>query len=245
MNTAATLSEPTQRPDPRGDQGGCDIPHRFVRILAVLRALLGFGQRRIARLEQSGELTAEITRAFGMADWDKIWWDVTWGLLLLEALTDWVWQRVMKLRDGEDDAELEPGLPPPAKRKPRSKAASTQASEMPDNAAHPDDVQAEDDRFRTVDDIIAWMRVDAEWAVRQDPIGVTIADICRCLGVLPADLGAALWRDVRTVIATEGGSLSGLRDHMTERWCNVEGTVPPDLVACFASDPPATGPPFH
>src|SRR4051812_12773540 len=105
MSTAAALFEPTHSPDPLGDQGGYDIPHRFARIFAVLRALLGFGQRRIARLEQSGELTSATTRAFGMTDWDKIWWDVTWGLLLLEALTDWVKERVAKLRDGVDMQE--------------------------------------------------------------------------------------------------------------------------------------------
>jgi hypothetical protein len=242
MTTAAALSQPAPSPDPGGDQGGFVIPHRFSRILAVLRALLGFGQQRMTGLEQSGQVTAAITRAFGTTDWDHIWWDVTWGLLLLEALTDWVKQQVAKLRDGFDIQELP--LPPPPYKPARSKAARTQAAGTPDDAAQPDGVQEPDQRFETTDDLIAWMRVDAEWVVRQNTIGETVAEICRYLGALPADLGDALWRDIRTVIEAEGGSLRALRDHMTQAWRTIEGTVPPDFAACFTLDPPATGPPF-
>ena len=90
MSAANALAEPTPPPDPLGDQDDFVIPHRILRIFAVIRALLDFGHQRMGCLEQSGELTSAFTRAFGTADWDQIWWDITWGLLLLEALTDWV-----------------------------------------------------------------------------------------------------------------------------------------------------------
>ena len=61
--TAAALPQPPPSPDPGDDQSGFVIPHRFVRILAVLRALLGFGQQRMTGLEQSWpQLTAATTR---------------------------------------------------------------------------------------------------------------------------------------------------------------------------------------
>ena len=244
MTAAAALPQPTPSPDPGDDQDSLVIPHRFVRILAVLRALLGFGQQRMTGLEQSWpQLTSAITRAFGSTDWDKTWWDVTWGLLLLEALTDWLKDRLAKLRDGVDIEELL--LPPPPRRRSRSKAARAQAAEGQDNAAQPDAAQQEeDDRFRTTDDIVAWMRVDAELVVRHNTIGKTVAEICRYLGVHPAELGEDLWRDVRSVIEAEGGSLGALRDHLTQCWRTIEGTVPPNFASLFKPDPPATGPPF-
>src|SRR5690242_13166088 len=170
MSAANALAEPTPPPDPLGDQDDFVIPHRILRILAVIRALLDFGHQRMGYLEQSGELTSAFTRAFGSADWDKIWWDVTWGLLLLEALTERLKNCLAKLRDGGDIEEVL--LPPPPRRRSRSKAARPQTTDTQHDAAQPDAAQQEeDDPFRTVDDIIAWKRGDAEMVVRLQPIG--------------------------------------------------------------------------
>ena len=76
-------------------------------------------------------------------------------------------------------------------------------------------------------------------AVRRQPIGAVIADICRDLGIMP---NHPLWRELQLAIIGHGGNLARVTMDVTKRAIDaVVATWPPGMVLNW----PAPGPPFE
>ncbi len=79
-------------------------------------------------------------------------------------------------------------------------------------------------------------------AVRRQPIGAVIADICRDLGITPRH---PLWRELQLVIIREGGSLARLVSDMLDQVFPMPATIPARSPTLPRQIPAAacTGPP--
>ena len=190
------------------------------RLLAVVAALITFGQHLLAIL-QNRNLTAppvEIASRFRSVSLVQIITRITRGLIIAQALEARLLRRQAqpaatpverptsprespadrrpRRTDAEDDAELETGLP--------------SAREIAR-------------RFR------------------RRPVGAVIVEICRDLGINPQH---PMWREIQKAIMFHGGSMVRLLKHWMRHFRRMEEVVA--LEAAQASQPPlllATPPP--
>jgi hypothetical protein len=196
MTTAPTSASQTTSPDPQQDRPApsVDATTRTGRLLSLVRKLIDYGKQLAATLQQRSVTTnlADITRNFGTSDIARILASITRGLLLAAALEAKVASRPIRQPAAPDET-----APTPSRRQPRS--------------ASPEDRTAAE-----VDPRIANLPTPEDIAdqLRRRPAGAVIADICRLLGIVPAD---PLWREICHVVMENGGSFLKLYNEATDR----------------------------
>ena len=183
MTTAPTPAEPIAQPDPNpgGAAGG-----RVGRLLSLVRRLIDYGKELAASLQSHGAAIDPTTCAhrFGTCDLARIVARIMQGLHRANALEERLVRNGARL-----DAKPRPsgGLPP---CNPRTAQPTAGRADAADPGL---------ERLPTPEQIAA--------AVRRQPIGAVIADICRDLGILPSH---PLWRELSLEIIRHGGSLANL-----------------------------------
>ncbi len=228
MPTAPTSPSHATCPDPHQDRPApsADITTRTGRLLSLLRTLILYGKQLAATLQQrtSAANLADIARKFGTSDIPRILANITRGLLLAGALEAKVASRPVRQPAVPAEAEYTP-----SQRQPRTAPPKDRTAAEPDpriaNLPTPEDIA----------DLI-----------RRRPAGAVIADICRLLGIVPAD---PLWREICHVVMANGGSFLKLwKEAMHRIWtpllematAETRGEQPPLQPATVAA---ATGPP--
>ncbi len=196
MTTAPTSASQTTSPDPCPDRPAtsADTPTRTGRLLNLVRKLIDYGKQLVHTLQQRTATTnlADVTRNFGTSDIARIIASITRGLHLAAALE----AKVASRPDRQPAAPAETERAP-SHRQPRTAPPKTQTTEELDprlaNMPTPEDIAAQ---------------------LRGRPAGAVIADICRYLGIVPAD---PLWREICHVVMDNGGSFLKPYNEATDR----------------------------
>ena len=197
--TASISNEPVARQ--HRPAAGSDIVSRSTRVLWVLRALMDYGWDLVSAVQKRTGAFAlgQITCNFGTIDIARIVARIAHGLRLAAALEERLLERIAH---------------PPAPR-----AASVQrARAVP--LEKPNAGEAEATAFHLL--------TDAEIAaqVRRRPIGAVLADICRYLGIVPAD---PLWPDITFAVLENGSSIIDLVMNTLRRMTQGAIAASPDL----------------
>ena len=222
MSAASTTAERPNHPDPSPDPATAPAPtpSRTTRLLGLLRKLIDYGTELARALQQRPALTTLVTIAlhFGTRDIALILARIARGLELAYALEDKLVSRPLPETVAKDF------LRTPVARKPRTARPAAPRAPLPD--------------LPTAEEIAA--------ALRNRPAGEVIADICRDLGIVPAN---PLWREIMAVVNEFGGNFVRLFNAVTHRvfawstdpsWLANEGWAE---VQAQADSLYATGPP--
>jgi hypothetical protein len=209
--------------EPAPSSASADQPSRVGRLLDLVRRLIDYGKELAATFQRSDAATslATDTRGFGTSDVALILARIASGLRRAEALEARVLGNARRL---DAPRKPKPKTAPP-RRAPRAAAAARPARQDPRLADLP-----------TPEQIAA--------AVRRQPIGVVIADICRDLGITPSH---PLWPELRLLITRHGGSLIGLFRDICQRLLPVHRRGAPAAEPAPPTPAPArscTGPPW-
>ena len=179
-------------------------PTRSARLLSLVRRLIDHGRQFVATLRQAAAPTGHDTfnrglrSRFGTLDIALIIARITRGLCLAAALEDRIAASASRL----DRPRPVPAAPPqPRPVAPRAHAPHAERPSIPDLR---DDATLV--RLPTPEEIAA--------AVRRRPIGAVIADICRDLGIMPAD---PLWSELNQAILFNRGNAFRLFKDILER----------------------------
>jgi hypothetical protein len=188
-------------------------------LLDLVRKLIEYGKELAATLHQrAAENPYFAPLNFGTNDLAVALARITRGLLRAQALEE----RLARLaarpnrQPGPDAAKLS--------RKPRAARPAVQRAQVPDSPLA---------QMPTPREIAA--------AVRRQPIGAVIADICRDLAILP---NHPLWRELQNAIMKHGGSYVRLLKHVITRNYRLafEIAAPPEPASAFLRVPAPTGP---
>jgi hypothetical protein len=226
MSSAPTSASQTASPDPHQDRPApsADTTTKTGRLLGLVRKLIDYGKQLAATLQQRTAKLDDIICSFGTTDIARILASITRGLHLAAALEAKVANR--------------PVRPPAAP----AAATRTPSLRQPRTAPPKDQTAAE------VDPRVAAMPTPSEIAdqIRRRPAGAVIADICRHLGIVPAD---RLWQEISLVVMENGGNVVKMFNEAMYRICTrlrelaaaeKHGERPPYEPATVAA---ATGPP--
>ena len=187
----ATAALPNQ-PDPTPDLATAPAPveTRTTRLLGLLRKLIDYGTELARSLQQRPALATLVTIAlhFGTRDIALILARIARGLELAYALEDKLVSHPLPETVAKDF------LRAPVARKPRTARPAAPRPDLPD--------------LPTAEDIAA--------ALRDRPAGEVIADICRDLGIVPAN---PLWGEIMTVVNEYGGNFMRLMKTVMKRLC--------------------------
>ncbi len=203
MSGQPPTAERPDRPDPPQDRpvAGVQAPTRTGRLLGLLRKLIDYGKGLASTLQQRNPAApvAFNARGFGTIDIALILAHITRGLQLAAALEARVLRRVAHQEAGA----ASPREPAPAVGSAREAAPAAVSAPSPRN---PPAAQPADRRAKEADPRLALLPTPEEIAaeVRRRPICAIIADICRDLGIVPAN---PLWQDVTSALIENGGSL--------------------------------------
>lgn len=198
MPDAATLSEPTQAPGASRALRRA-VPAGVAHLLLVVRLLIGYASSLAMKVEEcaaAGDLT-QVAAPFGTLDPAAIIRRICRGLRRALALEELLNQRAAEGRD------IEP-IPPRAPAQRQSGGGESQGRGRRNGK------KADDDRLPSVAEIAAEVR-------RRSP-GAVIADICRDIGITPADLYGPEWEALRLAIAQYGGQLMCVFPAVKRRW---------------------------
>jgi hypothetical protein len=183
-------------------------------LLDLVRKLIEYGKELAATLHQRAAETPYFAPLnFGTNDVAVALARITRGLLRAQALQE----RLARLAARRPARQPAPHTAKP-KRKPRAVRPTVQRSPLA--------------RIPTPEEIAA--------AVRRQPIGAVIADICRDLAILPCH---PLWRELQTAIMKHGGSYVRLLKHVITRNYQLafEMAAPPETASAFLPVPAPTG----
>ena len=195
------------KPDSQQDRSGHAVPKNIAQLLYVVRILLEYGRHLAATLESRAARPgfSLIARPFGTANLPMILAHLTRGIMRAIALQSLLLKRAATGRDLE--------IKPPRLRSPRTTAKVEDGSVeeqsdqiIAERAEH--DAPIDPCRLPTM------QQIEAE--VRSRPIGRTIADICRDLGVIPAFCTRDFWDAVMLALACYDGSMLNLLEHMQD-----------------------------
>jgi hypothetical protein len=195
--TAALPDRPGSPPDPRLDPAAASAPapSRTGRLFGLLRKLIDYGKDLAHTLQQRTAATTLFTvaRHFGTRDIALILARITRGLLLANALE-------ARLVSRPERGVAAPAfvLAPPDRAQRTAQPAAHRAGGAASALA----------LVPTAQEIAA--------ALRHQPVGAVIADICRDLGIVPAH---PLWREVMLVVTEHGGSITKLFKATMDRVC--------------------------
>jgi hypothetical protein len=161
-------------------------PSRIGRLFGLVRKLIDYGKDLAHTLQQRTAATTLFTvaRNFGTSDIALILARITRGLLLANAL-----EARLVSRPERDVAAYALVRAPPDRARRTAQPAAHCAREAASALA----------LVPTAQQIAA--------ALRHQPVGAVIADICRDLGIVPAH---PLWREVMLVVTEHGGSITKL-----------------------------------
>ena len=214
MIDAASTASQTGTATPRSPEDA--------RLLAVVAALITFGQHLLAAL-QNRNLTAppiEIASRFRSVSLVQIITRITRGLIIARALEARLLRR-----------QAQPAAAP------TERPASTTPRETPADR-RPRRTDADDDA-----ELETGLPSAREIArrFRRRPVGAVIVEICRDLGINPQH---PMWREIQKAIMFHGGSMVRLLKHWMRHFRRLEEVVA--LEAAQAMQPPlllATPPP--
>jgi hypothetical protein len=224
MTTAPTSPNSTTDPHQDRPATSADPTTRTGRLLGLVRKLIDYGKQLAATLQQRTTKLDDIICSFGTRDIAWILASITRGLLLAAALEAKVASRPVR----------QPAAPAEAVRTPSVRLPRA----APPTDRTPVEVDPRIANLPTPDDIAA--------QIRRRPAGAVIADICRLLGIVPAD---PLWREISLVVMENGGSFLKLFKEAMDRigtpLCEMAAAEwhaeqPPHAPTTVA---PATGPP--
>ncbi len=193
-------------------------PSRSGRLLDLVRKLIDYGRELAATIRQrtSTDVASTMVR-FGTTDLVSILARIICGLHRADALEARVLRRAAHLDAGPRPASTRSAAKAPAA------PPAAEADPRPAGLPTPEQIAA---------------------AVRRQPIGAVIADICRDFGITASH---PLWRDVRRAIIKHGGSLARLGIDIIRRpWLPAPTAVAPAApqpALRFAAPGGGTGPP--
>jgi hypothetical protein len=183
----------TNRPDPQPDRpdAGADAPTRTGLLVGLVRKLIDYGKGLASALQQhvAGTPLPEAADYFSPGNVALILAQITRGLLRAAALHAWLLTR------GDRPARPTPSSVPPP-RKPRPRRPARRPQDLASLLAHPPTPE------------------ESAAEVRRRPIGATLADICRDLGMVP---GNPLWRELQSPIVSNCGNLAILVNDTLDR----------------------------
>jgi len=219
---AAGLASP---PDPQPDRPAKPVPERIAEILAIAGILAEYGRHLAATIEHRAIWRgfATIAQFFGTATIPRILPYIQRGLMRAVALHRVLSQRAARGRDlvvlaRPDRSRREP--PPQPEAPPQPPAALTADTDpatppaAPAQAAPPASRPGPEEPL-TLDTMPAMAQLEAE--IRRRPIGRTIVDICRDLGVAPTLCAGPFWNRLFLAIHAYRGSIGNLVLEMRRR----------------------------
>jgi hypothetical protein len=220
VSTAPNPAAPSRLPDPPPDRpAACtEAPSRTARLLGVLgKLIIEYGRELANTLRQgvSPDSLPILLQNFGTCDIAVLLAYITRALCRAAALQAWTIER----GDWLD----------------RSPSRASAPAHRPPSTARPATPNAGD-----ADPLLAVLPTPEETAaeIRRRPIGATLADIGRDLGILPCD---PLWRELASAITENGGNLATLLDDLMKRGFPINGR-PPVTAAQLAAAQPAVNP---
>jgi len=224
MSAATTTPGLATLPDPPKDRPGKPVPERIAAMLSLVAVLAEYGRHLAATIEHRAIWRgfATIAQFFGTATVPVILAHIQRGLMRAIALEHMLLRRATRGRDlailarrirtqrAEEPTAppTEPGtadaiLPPP------TQALSAQ---QPEPRPVPRHVPEQPLTFATLPSMA---QVEAE--VGRRPIGQTIVDICRDLGIAPTLCDGPFWNRVFMAIHSYRGSFSNIMGEMRRR----------------------------
>ena len=231
MSAATTTPGLATLPDPPKDRPGKPVPERIAAMLSLVAVLAEYGRHLVETIEHRAIWRgfATIAQFFGTATMPVILAHIQRGLMRAVALERLLLRRATRGRDlailarrmraprAEEPTapQPEPTAPPaePATEDPATpQPAEALAAEQPEPRPIHRRVPAEP---LTLDTLPSMAQVEAE--VRRRPIGQTIVDICRDLGISPSLCDGAFWNRVFTAIHCYRGSFSNIMLEMRRR----------------------------
>ena len=230
MSAATTTPGLATLPDPPKDRPGKPVPERIAAMLSLVAVLAEYGRHLAATIEHRAIWRgfATIAQFFGTATMPVILAHIQRGLMRAVALERLLLRRATRGRDlailarrmrGQraaepTDPQPEPTAPPaePAAAEPTApQSPEALAAEQP--ASRP--VRRVPEEPLTLDTLPSMAQVEAE--VRRRPIGQTIVDICRDLGIAPSLCDGSFWNRVFMAIHSYRGSFSNIMLEMRRR----------------------------
>ncbi len=229
MSHTATLTAGlVTPPDPARDRDGRPVPERIAEILDIAGILAAYGRHLADTIEHRAVWRgfATIAQFFGTAVIAVILPHLRRGIMRAVALERVLLARAARRRDlvilaprVHAPRAAAPPAPPPAEPPPEPLGAS--AAEPPPAEAPPAQPPARPVRpigLReplTLDTMPSMEDIEAE--VRRRPVGQTIADICRDLGVAPTLCEGGFWNRLFDAIRWYRGSLGNVVLDMRRR----------------------------
>ena len=229
MGTTATLTAGLATlPDPPADRSGKPVPERIAVLLSIVAVLAEYGRHLAETVEHRAIWRgfATIAQFFGTATLPVILAHIQRGLMRAVALERMLLRRAARGRDlvvlarrSHGRRAVEPLTPPakPAIAETVADAAGPSPAETPpaqQPASRPVRGTAPDEAL-TLDTLPSMAQVEAE--VRRRPIGRTIVDICRDLGVSPHLCEGTFWNRVFMAIHWYRGNVSDVVLEMQRR----------------------------
>jgi hypothetical protein len=225
MGTATTLTAGlATTPDPPKDRPGKPVPEGIAAILSIVAVLTEYGRHLADTIEHRAIWRgfATIAQFFGTAAMPVILAHIRRGLMRAVALERMLRRRAARGRDltilarrmgarraaeptalQAEPATAEAAGPPPAGAPPAQRPASRAAR------------RSDPEEVLSLDTLPSMAQLEAE--VRSRPIGQTIVEICRDLGISPGLCDGAFWNRVFMAIHCYRGNLGNLVLEMRRR----------------------------
>ena len=204
MSVAARIAPHGPGQSPRQALPAAHVPPHIAAVLGLLHVLLAYGRHLAATLEHRAAASgfSAVAQFFGTAATAPILARLTRGMLRAMAL-----QRVLLAR-AQRGRDL--GVPPPRQRAPRTMhpAFRTAAPCSAESRRRQEFRRPDPDAVPVPDHLPTLPQLVAE--IRRRPIGRTLADICRDLGVSPSLCEGRFWNAVFAAITDYRGNLPKL-----------------------------------
>ena len=207
MSTGPTRSEPPSHPDPDRAADSVSAPQGLA---GLLRRVFTYGKQLIVavRLRSACPEFPRLATPFGTTDLRHILARINSAMGRILLLEDWFLRQAglgraavpPRVRNTRDPAPREPRQPRPAR-----------PDAVPDRDPAPARLAPREEASR----VPTTAELAAE--LRGHPLGVTLAGICRDLGITPHH---PLWDEVSRAIVACGGSIAEMEDDADTRWCS-------------------------